>query len=411
MCGQIRVMRILGRLNIGGPALHVITIGNELEERGITAALVCGPGRLDEGSMIPEAISRNIRVRVLPEIMTEMRPRMRDVFALWKLCRIIREEQPHIVETHTSKAGFLGRLAARIAGVPIIIHTYHGHVLDGYYGRIVNWGLRNVERSLAGITDCVVAVSEQVKQDLVRYQVAPAEKITVIRVGVDLGEYARCEIHRGEFRAELGFNETHRLVGIMGRLFPIKNHRLFLQAAAIVAAEISDVSFVIVGDGALRRELENYALKLGIGRRVIFTGWRKDQPRIYADLDVLALSSINEGTPLSVIEGMASGCPVVATRVGGVPDLIRHEENGWLVDASDSEALARGIIGVLQQPERAKRVAARARSDVLRIHAKKRLLDDIESLYGGLLNRRKICRIALPQVPNSREETNCGSSC
>jgi glycosyltransferase involved in cell wall biosynthesis len=229
-------------------------------------------------------------------------------------------------------------------------------------------------------------------------------------VGLDLEQFAQCDLYRGQLRTELGIAETQRLVGIVGRLVPIKNHHLFLQAAAIVGDALSDVSFVIVGDGALRDGLENYARQLGIAHRVVFTGWRKDQARIYADLDILTLSSNNEGTPASLIEGMASGCPVVATNVGGVPDLIQHGENGWLVDAGDAAGLARGILQALQQPELAKRAAARARSQVLEIHSKKRLLDEIESLYSGLLNRRNICRIPLPQVPGSREEANCGSS-
>jgi glycosyltransferase involved in cell wall biosynthesis len=204
-------MRILGRLNVGGPAMQVIAVGNDLEQRGISLDLICGPGRPDEGSMLPEVIARNIRVRVFPEIMTEIRPRMRDLVAIWKLLRIMRAERPHIVETHTAKAGVLGRLAARLAGVPIVIHTYHGHVLHGYYGPAVNWGLRRAERLLGRISDSVVVVSEQVKRDLIRYGVAPAEKIAVIRVGLELDQFAQCHSYRGEFRTELGVAETHQL--------------------------------------------------------------------------------------------------------------------------------------------------------------------------------------------------------
>lgn len=247
-----------------------------------------------------------------------------------------------------------------------------------------------MEQALAHLTDRIVAVSEQIKRDLVAYGVAPPEKIAVIPLGFDLSPFVRAQSHRGEFRRELGLNGSVRLVGIVGRIFPIKNHRLFLEAAAQVAAQEPATHFVIVGDGLLRAEMEHYARALGIADRVIFTGWRRDLPRIYADLDVLVVSSDNEGTPVSAIEAMASGCPVVATRVGGLPDLITEGETGYLVPPRDAEKLALAIIEVLQSPEKARLMGGKARDFAHSRFNLQRLIMDMEMLYSNLLQQKNV---------------------
>jgi glycosyltransferase involved in cell wall biosynthesis len=322
----------------------------------------------------------------------------RDVKAMLDLYRLMRRERPHVVHTHTAKAGFLGRLAARLAGVPVVVHSFHGHILHGYYGPAKSWLLRRMEQALACASDRLIAVSEQVKRDLVAYGVAPPEKITVIPLGFDLDPFLQARAHRHEFRRELGLDGDVLLVGIVGRIFPIKNHRLFLDAAARVAAREPAARFVIVGDGVLRPEMERHARELGIADRVSFTGWRRDLPRIYADLDVLVVSSDNEGTPVSAIEAMATGCPVVGTRVGGLPDLIAEGETGYLVPPKDPEALAAGILRLLQNPPDARRIAARAQQSVRTRFSVERLVADMEMLYSELLSKAGLPG-ARPQRP------------
>jgi glycosyltransferase involved in cell wall biosynthesis len=199
---------------------------------------------------------------------------------------------------------------------------------------------------------------------LVTYGVAAADNIRAISLGLELDPFLESSLCRGGFRRELQLKGVERLVGIAGRIFPIKNHHLFLEAAALVARENSAARFVIVGDGILLPELERHAQERGVADRVIFTGWRRDLPGIYADLDVLAVTSNNEGTPVSAIEAMAAGCPVVATNVGGLPDLIHEGETGYLVPPGDAPAVATALLHVLDQPEMARGMGETARKSV-----------------------------------------------
>jgi glycosyltransferase involved in cell wall biosynthesis len=244
---KIKVMRIIARLIIGGPTIHVVLLNSNINNEIFESVLVCGSPNPGEQSMLDFAIEHNIEPISIPEIVGVATFTLRDVKALVKLFRLIRRERPHIVHTHTAKAGFVGRLAARLAGVPIILHTYHGHVLHGYYSPLKTWFLRRMEQALGYFSDCIIAVSEQVKQDLVSYGVASPEKITVIPLGFDLQSFLDCEKYRGEFRRELGLNNGDRLIGIVGRIFPIKNHRLFLDSAVEVASQEPACRFVIVG--------------------------------------------------------------------------------------------------------------------------------------------------------------------
>jgi len=352
--------------------------------------LVTGSEKEGEGSMLDFALNHGVEPTVISEIVTAFSLAPRDCRALFKLYRLMRKERPHIVHTHTAKAGFLGRLAAGLAGVPIVVHTFHGHVLHGYYGRVKNWLLRQIEKYLARCSDRLVTVSEQVKRDLVSYGIARPEKIQVIPLGFDLDPFLKSQIHHGEFRREMAFGDDIKLVGIVGRLFPIKNHRLFLKSAARTAAREPSARFVIVGDGTLRSTLEQQARELGIADRVIFTGWRRDLPRIYADLNALVVCSDNEGTPVSAIEAMASGCPVAATQVGGLPDLIDDHRTGYLVPPRDAEALSDAILELLRTPLVALDLGQNGKDFVRRRFTQQRLLKDMDHLYTQLLAKRAL---------------------
>jgi glycosyltransferase involved in cell wall biosynthesis len=387
---RIKILRIIGRLNVGGPAIHVVNLTAGLDPHRYQSLLVAGSENEAEGSMLDFALSHGVTPTVIPEIVTSFSLAPRDGHALWKLYRLMRKERPHIVHTHTAKAGFLGRLAARLSGVPVVVHTFHGHVLHGYYGQAKNQVLRRVEHSLACATDRLVTVSEKVKNDLISYGVAKAEKIAVVPLGFDLEPFLNSRTQRGEFRRELGFTDQPKLIGIVGRMFPIKNHALFLDAAARISAEQRNARFIIVGDGMLRPMLENRARELGIGDRVRFTGWRRDLPRICADLDVLVVSSDNEGTPVSAIEAMAAGCPVVATRVGGLPDLIDDHKTGRLVPPQDTEALATAVVDLLQSSDTNRELGRNAQEFVRQRFMVRRLLADMDRLYSQLLAEKAI---------------------
>ena len=399
--GKVKILRVIARMNVGGPAIHVVNLTAGLDPARFHSILVTGTENPGEGSLLDLALARGIEPVVIPEIVGQATLKPRDWRALVALYRLMRRERPHIVHTHAAKPGVLGRLAARLAGVPVVVHTFHGHILHGYYGPVMTWLLRWMEHLLARRTDRIVAVSEQVKQDLVRYGVALPEKISVIPLGFDLQPFLDSGEHRGALYQELGLTNGARLIGIVGRIFPIKNHRLFLEAAARVAGEERSARFVVVGDGVLRPEMEARARELGIADRVTFTGWRRDLPHIYPDLDVLVVSSKNEGTPVSAIEAMASACPVVATRVGGLPDLIEDGETGHLVPPEDAPALAAAILRVLGEPEAARRMAEVARERVGRRFRAERLIGDMERLYAELLVEKRVlthARSAAPRV-------------
>jgi glycosyltransferase involved in cell wall biosynthesis len=384
---KIKILHVIARLCVSGAVIHVADLSAGIDPSEFESQLVAGRENAGEGSMLDYALSQGVKPILVPEMVAEFSLKPQDLQALIKLYRLIREQKPHIVNTHTAKAGFLGRIAAYMARVPVIIHTYHGHVLHGYYGRVKNDVLRRMERALGHLTDCIIAVDPQVKRDLVGYRVAPPEKIVVIPYGLHLDPYLGCERHRGEFRRELRLPIEAKLVGIVGRVFPIKNHRLFLDAAALVVQQEPGARFVIVGDGVLRPEMEDRAHRMGIADKVIFTGWRQDLPRVYADLDLLAVTSNNEGTPFSAIEAMAAGCPVVATRVGGLPDLINEGQTGYLVPPGDAQAVAAGMRRLLQAPETARRMGQAARARVKECYTVQRLIRDTEQLYLNLSAR------------------------
>jgi glycosyltransferase involved in cell wall biosynthesis len=384
---KIKILRVIARLSIGGPAIHVVLLTAGLDRKRFESLLVSGRENPGEGSMLDYALSHGVQPIIIPEIVGEFSLGPQELRALVRLYRLMRRERPHIVHTHTAKAGFVGRLAARLARVPAVVHTFHGHILHGYYSPRKTQLLRGMERILTRLTNHIIAVSEQVRQDLVTYGVAPAEKILVVPLGLELEPFLDGSQSRGAFRRELNLNGGERLVGIVGRLFPIKNHRLFLDAAALMARQERVARFVIVGDGVLRPEMEQYAHALDIADRVVFTSWRRDLPRIYADLDVLAVTSNNEGTPVSAIEAMAAGCPVVATRVGGLPDLISDGETGYLVPPGDAQAVSAAMLRLLREPEMARRMGQAARALVRERFAAQRLVSDMERLYPELLGQ------------------------
>ncbi len=385
---RTKVMRIITRLNVGGPSVHVVDLVAGMDPNRFHQVLVSGKENPSEGSMLDYALSRNVRPQVVPEMASSASFTYRDARALVKLYRAMRRQRPHIVHTHTAKAGFLGRVAARLARVPIVVHTYHGHVLHGYYGRLTTSVLRTMERALGRVTDRVIAVSQQTQRELLAYGVASGPKITVIPLGLNLDPYLGCAPLRDEFRSEVGMADGAPLVGIVGRLFQIKNHRLFLQAAARVAVQQPEARFAVVGDGILRSEMERHTQELGIAERVVFTGWRRDLDRIYAGLDVLVVSSDNEGTPASTIEAMASGCPVVATRVGGMPELIVEGENGYLVPPRDPELMASALLRIIDDPATAFRMGQEARDMAVSRYSVERLVADTEALYQELLQAK-----------------------
>jgi glycosyltransferase involved in cell wall biosynthesis len=368
-------------LNVGGPSVHVIVLTAGLDPKGYETRLLVGHTSEREGDLHDLAESNGVRCVRVKGLGREVRP-WADLLVLGRLYRAIREFRPAIVHTHTAKAGFVGRVAARLAGVPVVVHTFHGHVLRGYFGAIKTAFYRWLERALARRSNVLLAVSDAVKNDLVALRVAPADKIRVMPLGLPLAPLTG-DLPRGRLRSAHAVPEDAPLIGVVGRLVPIKDIGTFLEAAARLRPRLPAAHFAIVGDGELRHELAARTEQLGLGGRVHFYGWRREMGEVYGDLDLVVNCSRNEGTPVALIEAMAAGRPVVATAVGGTPDLLGGGQRGVLIPAGDPDALATAIETALRAP--APNRLDEAQRYVLAHHSVDRLLADVDGLYRQLL--------------------------
>lgn len=380
----IRIVRIFSRLNIGGPSRHVILLTAGLNNDEFQTTLIVGREGPSEGNMHADAVTHGVHPLIIPELRREIRP-LDDLVALWKLYRTIGRLKPHIVHTHASKAGALGRVAARAARVPILVHTFHGHTFHSYFHPLTARFFRFIEARLARRTTRIVAVSESVKRDLIAYDIADENQVVVIPLGLELDRFVTAFRWRGDLRRELGLGPNARVICSVGRLVAVKNHRLLFQAMRYVVGQLSDAVLVVVGDGELRRELERAAASLSLGQRTFFLGWRDDLERIYADADVVVNHSLNEGTPVALIEAMAAARPVIATRVGGNEDVVRPGETGWLVEGNNPRDLADAIIHVLTHEEETERIARQAQHVALRHYGVDRLIERMKEFYLSLL--------------------------
>ena len=380
----VRVARVIARLNIGGPAQHAILLAAGLDRARFVTTLVTGVVSRGEGDFSGLAHARGVNPVVVPELGRAIHP-ARDLTALIKLVRLFRALRPDIVHTHTAKAGTLGRLAARLARVPLKIHTFHGHVLEGYFSRPVTRAFLEIERRLARTTDRLVTVSPRLKTQLLAMGIGRPEQVEVVPLGLDLERFRRARPASPTLRPSLGLADGASVLGIVGRLVRIKDHATLFQALARLHAEGRGVHLTVVGDGEERARLEGLASSLGLGLRIHFLGWRVDLETILKELDVVICASRNEGTPVALIEAMAAGIPVLSTDVGGVADLVTHGLTGWLVSPGDPDAMASGIRHLLDDGPLRGRLAAAGQAVALDRHDVARLISRVEVLYADLL--------------------------
>jgi glycosyltransferase involved in cell wall biosynthesis len=384
---RIKVLRVIARLNMGGPALHVAYLTAGLRERGYDTTLVAGSLARGEDSMDFVAEQLGIRVEHIAELRRDISA-VHDLRAVLSLARMIRRERPTILHTHTAKAGAVGRLAALLAGgarPPIVVHTFHGHVLRGYFGPVRTFGFRQLERWLARMTTALVAVSPEVRDDLVKLGVAPRDRFTVVRLGIRLDERVADRDGRDETRRVLGIGPDCFTVGWIGRMTAVKRTSDVLLAFKRLRERGVDARLCMVGDGPDREPLERRAHELGIMRNTLFLGYQEDVAPFYAAFDAMILPSGNEGTPVSAIEALAAGRPVVATRVGGVPDVVRDGEDGFLVDTGDVDTLADRLVQLAEDSDLRRAMGEAGRSRVLARYSVERLVDDVDRLYRTLL--------------------------
>jgi glycosyltransferase involved in cell wall biosynthesis len=389
----MRVLRIITRLNVGGPAIQAMTLSDRLTSRGFETRLVHGQLDAGEGDM-RYLLAPSVDATHLPALRRPLAP-AHDAIALAQLLDLMRDLRPQIVHTHMAKAGTLGRVAAaiynRTAGRDHrarVVHTYHGHVLEGYFTPAKTRLFLGIERSLTGATDRIVAISPRIRTELLEdYRIGRAEQYRVVPLGFDLGGLAAIDDQRrDQARVELAIPAGAPVVTTVGRLTAIKQQRLFLDAAQQIAADHPSAVFLVVGDGELRAELEKAAATLAIAARVRFLGWRRDLETIYGATDIFLLTSRNEGTPVALIESMAAGCAGVSTAVGGVADVLESDAVGLLAADGDATALARHVSALLADSDRRRRLGAAGRALVVARYGLDRLLDDIDALYRELLH-------------------------
>ena len=420
-----KVLRIIARLNVGGPARHVVWLSQGLKGAGYETLLVAGVVPPGEDDMSYIAAEAGVTPCVVPQMSREVSPK--DALTIWKLFRLMLREQPAIVHTHTAKAGTVGRVAGLIyrwltpsalLGKPRacrFVHTYHGHVFHSYYSPRKTRLFLAIEKCLARlVTDRIVVVSHQQRREINEsFRVGTPEQFAVIPLGIDMGVYADWEKRRSIARAELKADENDVLIGIVGRLTEIKNHKLFLEAAArLRKLTNSTVRFLIIGDGNLRGVLDAQTKSLGLNDSVLFLGTRKDPENFYPALDIVALTSLNEGTPLTLIEAMANARPVVATAVGGVVDLLGQSqresdgyalcERGISVRTGDSKGFAHALAHLIEDEELRRELGGRGLDFVKQHYAKERLLADVSELYAQLMNpvTVKTAARSVKEMPN-----------
>ena len=404
----MRILRIIDRLNVGGPAKHVTWLTAALDPQRYETLLVTGRVPPEEGDMGYFAEAAGIEPTMIPQMSRELS--LADVAVVAKLFGLMRRFRPDVVHTHKSKAGAVGRVAAFLykwstpgallakPRICRVVHTFHGHTFHGYFGPVKERIFVALERLLARFaTDRIVVISEQQRREIgERFRVGRAEQFRTIPLGIDLAEVAT---QPAGLRAELNLGANDLLIGIVGRLCPLKNHGLFLEAVHRLrqSVDLPHVRFLLIGDGELRAELENRARELAIDDLVVFTGFRRDAGRLYPDLDIAVLTSRNEGTPVTLIEALCAGRPVISTEVGGVVDLLgrrgpSHDgvtrwDRGLTVASGDADALARAMHRLIQAPALLAEMGESGKTFVRQRLSKERLVADIDELYSEMVGR------------------------
>ena len=393
-----KVLRIINRFNIGGPTYNAAYLTKYLPEEYET--LLIGGDKEDSEDSSQHILSE---LGLNPIIIPEMRRAIRfgnDYAAYKKIKQIIEEFKPDIVHTHASKAGTLGRMAAFACKVPAVVHTFHGHVFHSYFNKTKTKIFKRIEKKLAQKSSAIVAISNNQKQELgLIHKIADLNKIEVIPLGFDLQKFQdNIEKKRALFRNEYQIKDDEIAIGIIGRLVPIKNHKLFIQALKKVLNKTDrKVRAFIVGDGESRDEIINFVKKVGIKYSrsniafnvtpLTFTSWIKNIDCVNAGMDIIALSSLNEGTPVSLIEAQASNKPIVSTNVGGIENVVIQNKTGLLSEIEDVDSYADNLLELIENDSKRASMQKEGWNHVKKQFSYYRLVKDIDQLYQKILNK------------------------
>ncbi len=393
----MKIFRLIARLNVGGPARHVVWLTKFLQNEEFQSVLATGTVPEGEEDMSYFAVQNGVNPLFIPEMSRELSPK--DIISLWKVFKQIRLAKPDVIHTHTAKAGTIGRIAGLLYRLTFnrvkIVHTFHGHVFHSYYGKRKTQVFLLIEKVLARFaTDKIIVISKQQFQEIhEQFGVGKREQFEIIPLGIDLSAFENATEKENILRAEIGAKSDEILVGLVGRLTEIKNISMFLRVAKLYKENLPEVKlkFVVIGDGNVRDNLESEAETLDIKDVVMFLGNRNDADVFYAGLDIIALTSLNEGTPLSLIEAMANGKSVISTEVGGVVDLLGEAETefdgfkirtrGISVESNNAKGFLDGLLYLANSEKLQDEFSAKCRKFVLENYSKERLLHDIATLY------------------------------
>ena len=386
---------MIARLNVGGPARHVLLLNDALTQKGYDTLLVHGSLGPGEASFEHLAVERGLQTCKIVSLGRRIQP-ARDLRAFIELVRLLFAEDPDVVHTHTAKAGALGRVAAAIYNATrqrarrcVVVHTFHGHVLTGYFASTATSLVRLAERLLARLTDCVIAISPTQERELVdRFRISSDEQTVMIPLGLDLSPLPG-DISREAARRRLDVDVNAFGVGYVGRFVPVKDVETLVRAFSRVAHALPRAVLLLVGDGPTRPHVERLAEQLNVRHKVELIGWRNDLVEVYAAMNVCCLSSLNEGTPVALIEAMAAKRPVVATRVGGVIDIVEDGRTGILVEPRDPVAMADAILRLASDPAGCERMGELGRASVITRFSVDRLAQDVHSTYLAQLTRKR----------------------
>jgi len=387
-----KILHIITRLDMGGSAQN--TLRSCISLSGNRYRIILVHGLSYESNMTTEemgivsgklsiAEKKGVQVVPLASLIKRIDP-VQDFLAFLFLLKLIVREKPDIVHTHSSKAGALGRLAAWLARVPVILHTPHGHVFYGHFSHFASKVFLLIERVFDNITDCTIALTNGERNDYVKLSVSKPDKLVTIHSGVNVEAFMNSEIELEEKRKSLNIGSNDRVVGTVGWLLPIKGPVYLMNAMEQVWSKNSDVKLMFVGKGELEAELRAMAKKTGYEDRVLFPGWRNDIHEIMQTFDIFVLPSLNEGMGRVIVEAMAAGKPVVASRTGGIPDLVINGETGFLVEPGDSDGLAGAINHLLDNPALRQKMGKEGRRRC-RLFSEELMIEKLDRLYQKLL--------------------------
>jgi len=383
---MINVLHIITRLDRGGSSEVLLLLAERLNKEIFSTQIISGFTQEPQEDIETYIKRTGVKIEFIPDLCRELSP-LKEIFALKKLYSAIKKVKPDIVHTHSSKAGILGRIAAALCNVPIIIHSPHGHVFYGYFGSFQNRLIVFIERVVALLTDRIINLTESGKRDHIELGISSPKKFVVIHCGIELEPFLKVNIERKEKLRHLGIPYDKTVVGTVSRLEPIKGQEYFIQACKLISLKRPDVIFVIVGGGSLENKLKKMAVDLDIDDRVYFLGHRKDVPELMKLFEIFVLPSLNEGLGRVLVEAMTVGLPIIATKVGGISDVVLDGKTGLLVPPRDSHNLAESILKLLENKDLVQKMGekGKARANIFDIN---KMVEKIEALY-QLLNSEK----------------------